>query len=50
MKLGRNITESNLDTAGHTFDRGYVMRYAGPVCDRTEDVWQWLFKQKRRRD
>ncbi len=29
-------------------DKGYVTRCAGPACDKTEDVWQWLFEQKRR--
>lgn len=28
-------------------DKGYTTHYASPMCDRTEDVWQWLFRQKR---
>lgn len=30
-------------------DKGYVTHYSGPACDKTEDVWQWLFRQKRQK-
>jgi len=28
-------------------DKGFITHCASPMCDRTEDVWQWLFRQKR---
>lgn len=27
--------------------KGYVTRYTSDRCDRTQDVWQWLFRQRR---
>lgn len=29
--------------------KSYVTHYSGPACDQTEDVWQWLFRQKRQK-
>ena len=30
-------------------DKGYVTHCSGPVCDKTDDIWQWLFRQKRQK-
>ena len=27
--------------------KGYVTRYSSDRCDRTQDVWQWLFRQRK---
>jgi predicted peptidase len=28
-------------------DKGYITHCSSPLCDKTGDVWQWLFGQKR---
>ena len=30
-------------------DKGYVTHCSGPACDKTDDVWQWLFRQRRQK-
>lgn len=30
-------------------DEGYITHYSGLACDKTEDVWEWLFRQKRQK-
>ncbi|MBL7153401.1 MAG: prolyl oligopeptidase family serine peptidase [Phycisphaerae bacterium] len=30
-------------------DKGYVTQCSGPACDKTEDIWQWLFRQRRQK-
>ncbi|MFZ5829427.1 MAG: prolyl oligopeptidase family serine peptidase [Planctomycetota bacterium] len=32
---------------GDDAQKGYVTRYSGDACDRTPDVWQWLFRQRK---
>ncbi len=32
---------------GDDLDKGYITRYSSSACDKTEDVWEWLFRQKR---
>lgn len=32
---------------GDSTVKGAVTKYAGNKCDRTEDIWEWLFRQKR---
>ncbi len=32
---------------GDDSQKGYVTRYSGERCDRTQDVWQWLFRQRK---
>jgi predicted peptidase len=27
--------------------KGFATRYSSDRCDRTADVWQWLFRQRR---
>ena len=27
--------------------KGYITRYSNDRCDRTEDIWQWLFRQRK---
>ena len=59
-KLGGNIKFTQLDGVGHgqdqTFiysgdnpERGHLTHYASDRCDRTGDVWEWLFAQKRKK-
>ncbi len=33
--------------AGDDQARGFLTRYSGSKCDRTDDVWEWLFRQSR---
>jgi len=33
---------------GDDASRGFVTQYAGDRCDKTADVWDWLFARKRR--
>lgn len=46
--VGHNVVIQAFSYKGDEPDKGYVTRYAGPDCDKTEDVWDWLFKQKRK--
>ena len=32
---------------GDRMAEGFVTQYSGDLCERTEDVWQWLFAQRR---
>lgn len=32
---------------GDDAQKGYVTRHGSDRCDRTEDVWQWLFRQRK---
>ncbi len=32
---------------GDDAQKGYVTRYSSDRCDRTQDVWQWLFRQRK---
>ena len=32
---------------GDDESKGFVTRYSGDRCDRTQDVWQWLFRQRK---
>jgi predicted peptidase len=32
---------------GDDASKGYVTRYSSDRCDRTQDAWQWLFRQRR---
>jgi uncharacterized protein YhbP (UPF0306 family) len=34
-----------LNYQGDDARKGYVTRYSTERCDRTADVWQWLFGQ-----
>lgn len=33
---------------GDDASRGFLTRYSSPQCDRTADVWEWLFRQSKR--
>jgi hypothetical protein len=30
---------------GDDADKGFITRYSSARCDRTPNVWDWLFKQ-----
>ena len=32
---------------GDGAQKGYVTRYSSDRCDRTWDVWQWLFRRRK---
>ena len=34
--------------AGDDPSKGYVTQYASDKCDRAPNVWDWLFKQRKR--
>jgi predicted peptidase len=57
-KCGGNMKYTEFDGVGHGAQKpafsykgdkqsGFSTRYASERCDRTEDVWDWLFSQKR---
>jgi predicted peptidase len=57
-ELNANTKFTQLDGVGHgqqqTFiytgddpERGYLTHYSSDRCDRTSDVWEWLYAQKR---
>lgn len=58
-KLAGNMKYTELDGVKHNASmfaftykgddetKGFITRYAGRKCDKTEDVWDWLFKQTR---
>ena len=32
---------------GDDVQQGYVTRYSSDRCDRSQDLWQWLFRQRK---
>ena len=58
-KCGGNLKYTEFDGVGHGAQNpafsykgdkasGFTTKYASPRCDKTEDVWDWLFSQKRK--
>ena len=45
--VGHSVQKQAFSYTGDDGDKGYITSYASGKCDRTADVWQWLFKQKR---
>ena len=46
-KHGHNVNEAAFAYTGDTETNGGVTKYASDRCDKTADVWDWLFAQKR---
>lgn len=46
-KHGHNVNEAAFAYTGDTTANGGVTKYASDRCDKTPDVWDWLFGQKR---
>ena len=58
-KIGGNMKYTEYAGVGHGVDgfafnhtgdkpkQGFVTKYSSDKCDRTEDVWNWLFSQRR---
>ena len=46
-KHGHNVNEAAFTYTGDTEANGGVTKYASDRCDKTADVWDWLFGQKR---
>jgi len=44
---GHNVNEAAFAYTGDTKENGGVTKYASDRCDKTADVWDWLFGQKR---
>jgi predicted peptidase len=44
---GHNVNEAAFAYTGDTAANGGVTKYASDRCDKTSDVWDWLFDQKR---
>lgn len=44
---GHNVNEAAFAYTGDTETNGGVTKYASDRCDKTADVWDWLFAQKR---
>ena len=44
---GHNVNEAAFAYTGDTKANGGVTKYASDRCDKTPDVWDWLFGQKR---
>lgn len=58
-KAGGNMKYTEFDGYGHGSQvhafaykgdaaSGFTTQYAGKRCDKTQDVWDWLFKQKKK--
>ena len=45
--MPHNIEAAAFLYDGDDPDQGYVTQYSGDRCDRTPNVWDWLFAQKR---
>ena len=43
----RRIADVPIWTFHDDAERGFVTHYASDRCDKTADVWEWLFAQKR---
>lgn len=59
-KAGANMKYTEFDGYGHGAQvyafayksdvaSGFTTQYAGNRCDKTQDVWDWLFKQKKKK-
>jgi predicted peptidase len=46
---GHNVGEAAFQYTGDSSVEGGVTKYASARCDRTADVWDWLFSQNRKR-
>ncbi len=46
-KHGHNVSEAAFTYTGDTKENRGVTKYASDKCDKTADVWDWLFAQKR---
>ena len=44
---GHNVGEAAFKYTGDSPVEGGVTKYASDKCDKTADVWDWLFSQKR---
>jgi poly(3-hydroxybutyrate) depolymerase len=44
---GHNVSGAAFEYTGDSPVEGGVTKYASDKCDKTADVWDWLFKQKR---
>ena len=44
---GHNVNEAAFAYTGDTKANGGVTKYASDRCDKTADVWDWLFSKKR---
>ena len=45
--VGHNASAYGFAYTGDDAGRGFVTHYAGDRCDKTANVWDWLFAQKR---
>lgn len=45
--VGHNASTYGFVYTGDDADRGFITHYASDRCDKTANVWDWLFAQKR---
>jgi len=45
--VGHNASAYGFAYTGDDAGRGFVTHYASDRCDKTANVWDWLFAQKR---
>ena len=45
--VGHGASKFAFKYTGDNSEKGYITEYASDRCDKTDHVWDWLFKQKR---
>lgn len=45
--MGHSVVNAALKYTGDNPEKGRVTKYASDKCDKTADVWDWLFSKKR---